>query len=474
MDLGSSSSSSKHLSSGSSAAMSGSFGSENNSIQGAEHGQTGAGGDSTAHAGAVSKQQQPLLGGIAKSNNNISSASAGATPGALNNVNTNNISLNRSNLSSLTHANLFTSARSDLNHSINIGSAQAPGAAVAADNLNLTKNCNTSSTISLSTGHNINNNSSNINNMTSGITNLTRTNSGGNITSSNISDRNNTSNSTVNGGVRYKECLKNHAANMGGYAVDGCGEFMPSGEEGSLEALKCAACGCHRNFHRREINGGGTTSNTMSLLALPSTINTSNNSATNSEYGEGDHNHCNATAIPAAGSGGGAGPYAGHYNAGHVGASLLPHLHHHHHHQYMQAWMGGKLLPPAGGGAAGHHGGMHVHHGGGAGAAGQYSYMGMGGGHHNIHAGVGGSGHAGGKRFRTKFTMEQREKMFEFSEKVGWRIHKHDEAAVQQFCAEAGVKRHVLKVWMHNNKNTFGKKLLRFPEAFNALPESSS
>ncbi|XP_020107239.1 zinc-finger homeodomain protein 2-like [Ananas comosus] len=56
------------------------------------------------------------------------------------------------------------------------------------------------------------------------------------------------------GGGRYRECMRNHAAAIGGQAYDGCGEFMPGGAEGSLEALKCAACGCHRNFHRR--NGG--------------------------------------------------------------------------------------------------------------------------------------------------------------------------------------------------------------------------
>lgn len=53
--------------------------------------------------------------------------------------------------------------------------------------------------------------------------------------------------------VRYAECQKNHAANIGGYAVDGCREFMASGEEGTNAALTCAACGCHRNFHRREV-----------------------------------------------------------------------------------------------------------------------------------------------------------------------------------------------------------------------------
>ncbi|KAF7147837.1 hypothetical protein RHSIM_Rhsim03G0046000 [Rhododendron simsii] len=54
-------------------------------------------------------------------------------------------------------------------------------------------------------------------------------------------------------GVRYKECRKNHAASMGGHAVDGCREFMPAGEEGTAAAFKCAACSCHRNFHRKEV-----------------------------------------------------------------------------------------------------------------------------------------------------------------------------------------------------------------------------
>ncbi|CAL0299023.1 unnamed protein product [Lupinus luteus] len=53
--------------------------------------------------------------------------------------------------------------------------------------------------------------------------------------------------------VKYGECQKNHAANVGGYAVDGCREFMASGDEGTGSALTCAACGCHRNFHKREV-----------------------------------------------------------------------------------------------------------------------------------------------------------------------------------------------------------------------------
>ncbi|KAL6009217.1 hypothetical protein ACLOJK_022444 [Asimina triloba] len=56
------------------------------------------------------------------------------------------------------------------------------------------------------------------------------------------------------GGARYGECQKNHAANIGGFAVDGCREFMASGEEGTSAEFKCAACGCHRNFHRRDFD----------------------------------------------------------------------------------------------------------------------------------------------------------------------------------------------------------------------------
>ncbi|KAI6700560.1 hypothetical protein NL676_014884 [Syzygium grande] len=51
--------------------------------------------------------------------------------------------------------------------------------------------------------------------------------------------------------IRYGECEKNQAESIGGHAVDGCREFMARGEEGTNAALICAACGCHRNFHKR-------------------------------------------------------------------------------------------------------------------------------------------------------------------------------------------------------------------------------
>ncbi|KAI3665881.1 hypothetical protein L6452_44516 [Arctium lappa] len=67
------------------------------------------------------------------------------------------------------------------------------------------------------------------------------------------------SSNTMRTHVRYGECQRNHAANIGGYAVDGCREFMSAAGEAADEdeeteaALTCAACGCHRNFHRRVV-----------------------------------------------------------------------------------------------------------------------------------------------------------------------------------------------------------------------------
>nr|GEU91196.1 mini zinc finger protein 2-like [Tanacetum cinerariifolium] len=42
---------------------------------------------------------------------------------------------------------------------------------------------------------------------------------------------------TVRVHVRYGECQRNHAANIGGYAVDGCREFMAVSEEEDTEAI---------------------------------------------------------------------------------------------------------------------------------------------------------------------------------------------------------------------------------------------
>ncbi|RWR78660.1 zinc finger-homeodomain-containing protein [Cinnamomum micranthum f. kanehirae] len=188
--------------------------------------------------------------------------------------------------------------------------------------------------------------------------------------------------------VRYRECLRNHAAAMGGNATDGCGEFMPSGEEGTLEAFKCSACNCHRNFHKKEIEG---------------------ESSYDCYYLKGRKVVGQKGVL-----------IAGSEAFGYPPGSLIPRPH-------PQMIMSYNL---------GHPSDSDEQEDGGVLARPPLMK----------------------KRFRTKFTQEQKEKMMGFAEKVGWKIQKQEESVVQQFCQEIGVKRSVLKVWMHNNKHNLAKK----------------
>ncbi|KAJ6835610.1 ZF-HD protein dimerization region containing protein [Iris pallida] len=206
--------------------------------------------------------------------------------------------------------------------------------------------------------------------------------------------------SSSGGGGRYRECLKNHAVGIGGDAIDGCGEFMPAGEKGTLDALRYAVCSCHRNFHHKELPDGSPAGPTAA---------------------ERGYHH----------------QFSPYYR------TPTGYLHHHHHHQMAVARTPPPLALPST--SVGHSRDEE-----------ELSDP-------MATAGAGGAASASGsgkKRFRTKFTQEQKEKLLAFAELVGWRIQKHDEAAVQQFCYETMVKRHVLKVWMHNNKHTLGRKTL--------------
>ncbi|GAV66805.1 ZF-HD_dimer domain-containing protein [Cephalotus follicularis] len=198
--------------------------------------------------------------------------------------------------------------------------------------------------------------------------------------------------------IRYRECLKNHAVSIGGHAVDGCCEFMAAGEEGTLDALKCAACNCHRNFHRKETDGGGS----EGIYPHP-------------------HQHPHQ--------------FTPYYRAPPPAGYL---------HLAPQAQHRPLPLPAASGGVG----------------VGCYSREDEDMSNPSSSGGGGGGGGSGSvglkKRFRTKFTPEQKDKMLGFAEQLGWRIQKHDESAVEQFCTETGVERRVLKVWMHNNKHTLG------------------
>lgn len=187
--------------------------------------------------------------------------------------------------------------------------------------------------------------------------------------------------------VRYKECLKNHAVTVGGHVLDGCGEFMPNGEEGTPGALKCAACDCHRSFHRKETNGESQ------YVANNHYPVTSNRSLRENIPSLPQHRTANAPVMMTFGGSSGGG----------------------------QAELSREDLM--------------VYQ---TNATGQSSVS--------------------KKRRRTKFNQDQKNKMMEFAERLGWKIQKQDEEEVQQFCAQWGVQRQVFKVWMHNNKQAMKKK----------------
>ncbi|CAL1360831.1 unnamed protein product [Linum trigynum] len=196
--------------------------------------------------------------------------------------------------------------------------------------------------------------------------------------------------------VRYRECMRNHAASSGRHVVDGCGEFMPAGEEGTPAAFRCAACDCHRSFHRQEIDGNHPAAPLPPPppLALPHPPLPRYRGSTSSRD----------FPLPPP-------------------PPLPPATHNHNPPAVMVSFGDGSssddvdALGPSNEGVQ-------------QSATASYSR----------------------KRFRTRFTQEQKERMAEFAERIGWRIQRQDEPGVQQFCSEIGVERKVFKVWMHNNK----------------------
>ncbi|KAK9278868.1 hypothetical protein L1049_028447 [Liquidambar formosana] len=151
----------------------------------------------------------------------------------------------------------------------------------------------------------------------------------------------------------YRECLRNHAASLGSYATDGCGEFTM--DDSSPGDLQCAACGCHRNFHRKV------------------TYTAAGRGVSCSSRGRDPD----------------------------VAAEMI---------DYRQP--NTVVESPE-------------------------------------------LERSSKKRFRTKFTADQKEKMLAFAEKLEWKLQRKDqEDEIERFCRGVGVSRQVFKVWMHNHKNS--------------------
>ncbi|XP_074269001.1 zinc-finger homeodomain protein 6-like [Silene latifolia] len=194
--------------------------------------------------------------------------------------------------------------------------------------------------------------------------------------------------------VRYRECQRNHAAHLGSHVVDGCGEFMPAGEEGTPQSLRCAACDCHRNFHRRELTT--TTATTIDTAPPPPPPPTA------------------------------ATPTGNCYISFNKAPPMPPQR-------------AGLMMAFGSSGAAAESSSEDLNAYRAAAEMEQYG--------------------SAKKRFRTKFTEEQKDKMAEFAERIGWKMAKQNEEQVLDLCNELGIKRQVFKVWMHNNKQGVKRKL---------------
>ncbi|XP_051115529.1 zinc-finger homeodomain protein 9-like [Andrographis paniculata] len=220
--------------------------------------------------------------------------------------------------------------------------------------------------------------------------------------------------------VTYRDCLKNHAASIGGHAVDGCGEFMPSpgSDPADPTSLKCAACGCHRNFHRREPDEAALAA-AMEFRSL----HRHQPPQPPARRGDSGSSPNNSPSPPP------------------ISSSFYPSASH-------------MLLALSHGASAPHpESNPPISPAINAASAPRFKSNSR-------------------KRFRTKFTQNQKDKMLELAEKVDWKMQKKDEDLINESCAEIGVERGVFKVWMHNNKNTLGKKDNHHPPAGNGANHS--
>ncbi|XP_025822641.1 zinc-finger homeodomain protein 9-like isoform X2 [Panicum hallii] len=235
----------------------------------------------------------------------------------------------------------------------------------------------------------------------------------------------------------YRECLKNHAASLGGHALDGCGEFMPApgADPADPGSLRCAACGCHRNFHRRVPEAPPS----PPLLALPPPPPPQQPAPAPHVVRDGRAprgEEAPEDRLPTA--------FDEETESSDEGSdfdedrplSPLP---------APAVGPPGYLQPPP-----------HMHLALGTGAQGASTPAAA----PRPPAPPGpvpspGAAAAARKRFRTKFSPEQKQRMQALSERLGWRLQKRDEAVVDESCREIGVTKGVFKVWMHNNKHNF-------------------
>jgi ZF-HD class homeobox domain-containing protein len=57
------------------------------------------------------------------------------------------------------------------------------------------------------------------------------------------------------------------------------------------------------------------------------------------------------------------------------------------------------------------------------------------------------------KRLRTKLSVEEKQRMQELSKLLEWRLQKHGQDIVDEWCRDNGMSKGVFKVWMHKHNN---------------------
>lgn len=215
-------------------------------------------------------------------------------------------------------------------------------------------------------------------------------------------------------GVGYKECLRNHAAAMGGHVLDGCGEFMPSSDG---DSLLCSACNCHRNFHRRE---------NFVIKEVQEELKS---------HHRYHHPFPPAPPSPLPISSAPPDQKSMIKEAAHM--EFLPH------HLPPPPSHSNSLSPPSPPPISSNYYPLAPN-----------MLLAL---NNNPNPNPNPNS-ASRKRFRTKFSQDQKTKMYELAEKIGWKMQRRDDHVIDSFCNGIGVEKGVFKVWMHNNKNIIGKK----------------
>ncbi|KAE8811520.1 zinc-finger homeodomain 1 [Hordeum vulgare] len=240
--------------------------------------------------------------------------------------------------------------------------------------------------------------------------------------------------------VRYKECGRNLVPASGGHVVDGCREWMPLIDCNPADpfSYKCAACGCHRNFHRQEtteipppppplmeaapvLHGLPRRREETPEDRLPGVDSDTDDDSDGTEYDSDatEYDHERFVSPPPLQP-----PHRYQYHPvalvqrAPVHISSTPHMLRSLNSSAPGALQGRRLpaqLSPATAQPP-----------------------------HRVTPAR--------KRHRTTFTTEQKQGMMELAERLGWRLRRHDRNMVDAGCRDIGISRRVFRDWMHNKK----------------------